>query len=199
MLVIAVQSLTATAEHLLWEGRRHDDDGTESTREPTAQGLFEVVFSALHDGEQVAVGFDCPLSAATGQADVKDPATLVAWAGSLDRGPGIESMRHLITDLGTWRPWTVVTTSLLRWRATTSVLVWEAVPPSGTQVSVTAAIDAFYTMLRVGEQRNLDDITGSVVNVAAAAAIKSHMSADSSELTRRALRIPMGAPVAVAP
>lgn len=198
MLVIAVRSVAATAQYLPWKGRRHDDDGTESTGEPTPQGLFEAVFRALHDGEQVAIGFDCPLSAATDQVDDNDPAALAAWAGSLDCGPGIEGLRHLVTDLGTWRPWTVVTTSLPHWRATTSVLVWEAVPASGTQIGATAAIDAFYTMLRVGDQPDLDGSTG-VVNLAAAVAVKSDVGADSSELTRPAFRILVEVPLVVVP
>ena len=65
MLVIAVDSADATAQQLSWTGRRHDDDGTESTGASTAQGLFEAVFHALHDGEQVAIGFDCPLTVAS--------------------------------------------------------------------------------------------------------------------------------------
>jgi hypothetical protein len=199
MLVIAVQTAAATAQQLSWAGRRHDDDGTESTGEPTPAGLFDAVFHALHDGEQVAIGFDCPLTAAADQLDNSDPATLIARAGAVERGPGVERLRHLVTELGIWRPWTIVTTSLPRWRATTSVLVWEAVPAPGAKVSPQAAIDAFYAMLGSGAQATADGATTAVLNLAAAAAVESGATADAAELTAPVLRVPLAAELAVAP
>ena len=114
MLVIVVDTDRITGDELPWIGRRHDDDGPESTGEATAQGLFDAVFAALHDGEQVAIGFDCPLTAPASQLDSDEAEQLVALARSHTDSPGLAALRHLVMELGTWRPWTVVTTSLPR-------------------------------------------------------------------------------------
>lgn len=173
MLVVAVNASNASPDRLPWVGRRHDDDGTESTGPATAQGLFDTVFAALHDGEQVAVGFDCPLTRTADDADE----------------PDLDEMRRLLHEIGTWRPWTVLTTSLARWRATTSVLVWEAAGPG--PIDGAAAIDAFYALLRSG-RKDADEPDADVRNLAAAIAVESDATADRTELTRPALRVTVG-------
>ena len=45
-----------------WAGRRHDDDRPDASSGSSSAELFNAVFHALHDGEQVALGFDCPLT-----------------------------------------------------------------------------------------------------------------------------------------
>ena len=79
MLVIVVDTDRITGDELPWIGRRHDDDGPESTGEATAQGLFDAVFAALHDGEQVAIGFDCPLTAPASQLDSDEAGPGWMW------------------------------------------------------------------------------------------------------------------------
>src|SRR5271154_5364315 len=66
VLVIAVQtgSLGGPARSGGWAGRRHDDDRPDASSGATSAELFDAVFHALHDGEQVALGFDCPLTLA---------------------------------------------------------------------------------------------------------------------------------------
>jgi hypothetical protein len=174
VLVIAVNTAAATPDRLPWTGRRHDDEGTESTGVQTPEGLFEAVFYALHDGEQVAVGFDCALTAPDAES-----------ARELESGPGMAAVRHLVTELGTWRPWTIVTTSLARWRATTSVLVWEAVADGAVEPG--AAIEAFFATLRTA--READEPGPPCINLAATVAVTSGASADASDVTRHALRV----------
>lgn len=183
MFVIAVETAEVAAQRVPWTGRRHDDDDTESTGEQTAQGLFDAVFSALHDGEQVALGFDCPLSSASPSAD---PEAARATARAVDQVPGLTELRRLVHELGTWRPWTIVTTSLPRWRATTSVLLWEAAPPG---VPPREAIDAFFAAVRGGDHTPAPAADEALVNLAAAAAIDSAVAADAEELTQPVLRI----------
>lgn len=191
MLVVVVHTSGISGEQVPWTGRRHDDDGPESTGRPTADGLFEAVFHALHDGEQVAIGFDCPLTVPADGAEAPDAAAAVRVAQSVDAGPGIEQLRHLVAELGQWRPWTIVTTSLPRWRATTSVLLWEtSLPPAGGS-DASAAIDAFYAMIRSGDQPVADGAQAPLVNLAAVAAVESEVTADAAELTRPVLRVPV--------
>lgn len=173
MLVIAVDTTSTASDALHWVGRRHDDDAFESTGEPTARGLFDTVFAALHDGEQVSIGFDCPLTASAG-VDPLDAA---------GDGPALAALRWLITEVGTWRPWTIVTTSLPRWRATTSVLVWEA---GGGDAA--AAVDGFYALLRADAPPVGDAADGSV-NLAAAIAVASDATADEAEVRLPVLRV----------
>jgi hypothetical protein len=178
VLVIAVDSTSPGPEQVRWAGRRHDDDGPESTGVQTAQGLFDAVFAALHDGEQVAIGFDCPLAlpAANGTAD-----------DAADRE--MTELRRLITELGRWRPWTIITTSLARWRATTSVLVWEVAGEH--PADRTAAIDAFFATLRGAPAA--DEGSGRLVNLAAAIAVESEATADPAEVDSPVLTIPVPA------
>lgn len=184
MLVIAVDSTSPGPDQLRWTGRRHDDVGPESTGAQGAQGLFDTVFAALHDGEQVAIGFDCPLTAPAG-ADAADARTVADAAD--DR---LAELRRLIDELGKWRPWTIVTTSLARWRATTSVLVWQidsGEPPADRD----AAIDAFYAALRTSGRPAPDALPAGSLNVAAAIAVASEATADEAELIGPALTIPV--------
>jgi hypothetical protein len=184
VLVIAVDTTSSTADELRWTARRHDDDGPESTGEQTAQGLFDGVFHALHDGEQVSIGFDCPLTAPADGVDPKDATAVLAVADA--GGAGLAALRWLIDELGKWRPWTIVTTSLARWRATTSVLVWEA-GADGSPVDSEAAIDGFYAVLRADAATA--DTEGGRLNLAAAIAVASEATADAAELTQPVLRV----------
>src|SRR5580704_19642562 len=156
-----------------WAGRRHDDDRPDASSGATSAELFDAVFNALHDGEQVALGFDCPLTLAVApdQASVAteaDADALVNQAEPAATRPGITELGHLLGELGTWRPWTTVSTSLSRWKANTSILVWEAVPAEGSG-PVTASAAA-----------------GTVVNLAAATARRAGLFVDPSELARPA-------------
>src|SRR5580698_2781596 len=123
-----------------WAGRRHDDDRPDASSGASSAELFDAVFHALHDGEQVALGFDGPLTVPV----------------SADRGetqPGITELGHLLGQLGTWRPWTTVSTSLSRWKANTSILVWEAVPAEGSAaVTAGAAADSFFRQLQTATE-----------------------------------------------
>ena len=93
-------------------------------------------------------------------------------------------------ELGTWRPWTIVTTSLPRWHATTSVLLWEAAPESGGAAPLDA-IEAFYALVRAKEHSETDAV-GAILNLAAAAAVSSDATADPAELTKPVVRVGYG-------
>jgi hypothetical protein len=189
MLVIAVETASILPERLPWTGRRHDDDGDQSTGDATPQGLFDAVFHALHDGEQVAIGFDCPLTMPAEGIDPTDPDAARVRAREADVGAGVQQLRHLVEELGSWRPWTIVTTSLPRWRATTSVLLWEADPEPGAVGTAAAVIDAFYEMIRRGDEPGAGAADEPLINLAASAALDSEVTADAAELTRPALRV----------
>jgi hypothetical protein len=191
MLVIGVETGEISPERVQWTGRRHDDDGAESTGAATPQGLFDAVFAALHDGEQVAIGFDCSLTVPADDLGSTDAELIVARARDLPVGPGIDQLRRLVKELGTWRPWTIVTTSLPRWRATTSVLLWQADAAPGAEHTAASAIDAFYATIRRGDQPGAGGDDEALINLAAAAALDSDVTADHAELTRPALRIPV--------
>lgn len=179
MLVITVE--TAPDGRVRWAGRRHDDDRPDATAGASSAELFDAVFHALHDGEQVALGFDCPL---TTPAD--DDADTTA---------GLTELSQLLGELGTWRPWTTVSTSLARWKANTSILVWQAVPASGASaVTATAATDSFFRHYPTarGEANGTGD-DRPVVNLAAAAARRAGLFVDPSELARPATSITVDA------
>jgi len=186
VLVIAVETGSRPAGQMPWAGRRHDDDTPGTSSGTTSAELFDVVFGALHDGEQVALGFDVPLSepvpADQGAADAD---TLLGLAG-----PGIAELGQLLGELGTWRPWTRVSTSLSRWKANTSILVWEAVPDDGADgVAASAAADSFFRQLRTAAQDQPGASEGPVVNLAAVVAQRAGLLADASELARPAVAI----------
>jgi hypothetical protein len=171
MLVIAVE--TGPDGRVRWAGRRHDDDRPGATSGVSSAELFDAVFHALHDGEQVALGFDCPLT-----QPVPDDQAASA---------GLAELENLLGELGTWRPWTTVSTSLSRWKANTSILVWQAVPrPGEDKVTAPAAADSFFRQFPLGEETNTD---GTVVNLAATAARNAGLFVDPSELAQPTVSI----------
>jgi hypothetical protein len=195
VLVIAVETGSPLGGSTRWAGRRHDDDRPDASSGASSAELFDAVFHALHDGEQVALGFDCPLTlpvspdqgAAAAQAAAD---ALVQLAEPAATRPGITELEHVLGQLGTWRPWTTVSTSLSRWKANTSILVWEAVPAEGSRgVDVGTAADSFFRQLRTVTEHEPDAAGGPVVNLAAAAARQAGLLADASELTHPAVSI----------
>jgi hypothetical protein len=197
LLVIAVDTSSLPPDRVAWTGRRHDDDGPDPSHGNSADDLFQTVFHALHDGEQVAVGFDCSLSRPL-------PAELAAGDGSVDESgmlrlietvesqPCLDEMTHLLRELGNWRPWTRISTSLQRWRATTSVLVWEAIPTDRSDGEPTeAAVRSFYRRLRSGADDTATERAEPVVNLAVAVARQAGLTVDSADLTRPLLSIPV--------
>ena len=194
MLVIAVQ--TGSDGRMRWGGRRHDDDRPDASSGASSAELFDTVFHALHDGEQVALGFDCPLTlpvspdqgAAAAQADAD---ALVKQAEPAATRPGITELGYVLGQLGTWRPWTTVSTSLSRWKANTSILVWQAVPAEGSGgVTASAAADSFFRRLQTATEPATEvAATGTVVNLAAATARRAGLFVDASELAHPAVSI----------
>jgi hypothetical protein len=178
MLVIAME--TEPDGSVRWAGRRHDDDRPDANSGASPAELFDAVFHALHDGEQVALGLPVP----PGQ----DPATADADA------PGLAELGYLLGELGNWRPWTTVSTSLSRWKANTSILVWQAVPAPGTgEVAATAATDSFFRQFRAPTAGRTEaapaEAGGTVVNLAADAARRAGLFVDPSELAQPAASI----------
>jgi hypothetical protein len=195
VLVIAVETGSPLGGSTRWAGRRHDDDRPDASSGASSAELFDTVFHALHDGEQVALGFDCPLTlpvspdqgAAAAQADAD---ALVKQAEPAATRPGITELGHLLGELGTWRPWTTVSTSLSRWKANTSILVWQAVPAPGTaEVAAGAAADSFFRQFPAATQEATDTGAGTVLNLAAAAACRAGLFVDASELARPTVSI----------
>ena len=208
MLVIAMQTGFPAGERVSWAGRRHDDDWADASSGMSAAELFDAVFGALHDGEQVTLGLDCPLcmplspnhrpgiTAAGAAADAaaagaaSDAAALVELALPTAGRPGLAELGQLLDELGTWRPWTRVSTSLTRWRANTSILVWQANPaPDSSGVTASAAVDSFFRQLTAARAVATDQGAGTVVNMAAAAARRAGLLVDPTELSRPAATI----------
>jgi hypothetical protein len=182
MLVITVE--TVSDGRVRWAGRRHDDDRPDASSGVSPSGLFDAVFHALHDGEQVALGFDCALTMPV--APDQDPASASASTASR---PGLAELGYLLDELGTWRPWTTVSTSLARWKANTSILVWQAVPaPGAGAVTASAAADSFFRQLPAATGRPAEP-AGTVVNLAAAAARRAGLFVDPSELAQPTVSI----------
>ena len=189
MLVIVLEMGSAAGGLVRWAGRRHDDDRADATSGSSPPELADVVFRALHDGEQVALGLDRPLA-------VTDAAGAT--------GPGLAELAYVLGELGTWRPWTTVSTSLAQWRANTSILAWQAVPAAGAAgaagVSAPAAADGFFRQFRAAtshataEDARRAAPPGPVVNLAAAAARQAGLFVDPSELTTPPVSIPVPAP-----
>lgn len=194
MLVIAMETQSSPPGHMRWTGRRHDDDESEATSGASAAELFDAVFHALHDGEQVALGFDCPLTMPTppDHAGTPGPDTaddLTKLAEQAEGRPGIAELAGLLGQLAMWRPWTTVSTSLSRWKANTSILVWEAVPAPGSGgVLPGAAADTFFRRLRAAEPEE-GPAAGTVVNLAAAVSRRAGLFVDAPELHRPAVAI----------
>jgi hypothetical protein len=174
-----------------WAGRRHDDDRPDASSGASSAELFDAVFHALHDGEQVALGFDCPLTLPVSpDQGAADADALVRQAEPAATRPGITELGQLLGQLGTWRPWTTVSTSLSRWKANTSILVWEAVPAQGSAtVTASAAADSFFRQLQTATEPGPEAAAGTVVNLAAATARRAGLFVDASELGRPAVSI----------
>jgi len=179
MLVIAIE--TGSGAPARWAGRRHDDDRPDATSGTSPAELFDAVFHALHDGEQVALGLDCPLTVPA--PPDHDPAGPGGAAGLTDLG-------YLLGELGNWRPWTTVSTSLARWKANTSILVWQAVPAPGEgAVPASAAADSFFRQLPAAAGHAQEKTAGPLVNLAAATARRAGLFVDPSELAEPAVSI----------
>jgi hypothetical protein len=184
MLVIAME--TEPGGRVRWAGRRHDDDRPDATAGASPAGLFDAVFHALHDGEQVALGLDCALTMPV--PPDQDPARASADAASR---PGLAELGYLLGELGNWRPWTTVSTSLARWKANTSILVWQAVAaPGAGPVTASAATDSFFRQLPAAQETDeAENPNGTVVNLAAATARRAGLFVDPSELARPTVSI----------
>ena len=192
MLVIAMETGSLPDGRMRWAGRRHDDDRPDASFGSSSAELFDAVFHALHDGEQVALGFDCPLTmpAPPGESPPADADALVTLAEPAAGRPGLAELGHLLGELGHWRPWTTVSTSLDRWKANTSILVWQAVPAPGTaEVAAGAAADSFFRQFPAATQEATDTGAGTVLNLAAAAARRAGLFVDVSELARPTVSI----------
>jgi hypothetical protein len=192
MLVIALETGSLPDGRTRWAGRRHDDDRPDASSGTSSAELFDAVFHALHDGEQVALGFDCPLTmpAPPGQDPPADADALVTLAEPAAGRPGLAELGHLLDELGHWRPWTTVSTSLDRWKANTSILVWQAVPaPGAAEVAAGAAADSFFRQFPAATREVTDTGAGTVVNLAAAAARRAGLFVDASELARPTVSI----------
>jgi hypothetical protein len=179
MLVIAIE--TGSGEPARWAGRRHDDDRPDATSGASPAELFDAVFHALHDGEQVALGLDCPLTVPV--PPDHDPAAPDHDPAAPSESAALADLGYLLGELGMWRPWTTVSTSLARWKANTSILVWQAVPAPGEgTVPASAAADSFFRQLPAATSQAQDNPEGPLVNLAAAAARRSGLFVDPSEL-----------------
>lgn len=189
MLVIGVGTAQPPSQDLVWSGRRHDDDAPGASHGSSSSDLFDDVFHALHDGEQVAVGVACELSVPAPDGDLSNERALELLADAEAKSPDTAAIRTLLDELGKWRPWTVVSTSLARWRATTSVLVWQirTDDPVDTRVA-DAAVDAFFARVREGsDTAALAD--GRVLNLPAAIALRAGLGVDTAQLTEAPLSI----------
>ena len=201
MLVITMETGSLPGGRTRWAGRRHDDDRPDATAGVSSAELFDAVFHALHDGEQVALGFDCaltmPVPPDQGRASAPtDADALVTLAEPAASQPGLAELGDLLGELGMWRPWTTVSTSLARWKANTSILVWQAVPaPGATTVTAGAAADSFFRQLPTASRGEADPADGAqpadgaVVNLAAAAARRAGLFVDPAELARPTVSI----------
>lgn len=194
MLVLAVETSPVSSGLVVWSGRRHDDGPELSSG--SGPELFDVVFHALHDGEQVALGVDCPLTLGLADGErVSADGGVGEWvrarlADSTQRHPAMAQMTDLLGQLGMWRPWTAVSTSLARWFATRSLLVWQAAGTgSGEVPAAGAAVAAFFDLVGSRADRPPEHGAGGVLNLAAAAALEAGVTADRVELTVPALTV----------
>jgi hypothetical protein len=192
VLVIAVETGALPGGRVRWAGRRHDDDRPDASSGASPADLFDAVFQALHDGEQVALGAGGPLTVPVppDQVATADAGALLELAGPAVTRPGTAELGFVLGELGVWRPWTRVSTSLSRWKANTSILVWEAVPAAGAdQVAAGAAAESFFRQLPTAAGHEPDVAGRPVVNLAAAVAYRAGLLADASELSRPAVSI----------
>ncbi len=202
MLVIAVDTISSTPGRPVWSARRHDDDGPDHSGRLTDEGLFEAVFHALHDGEQISIGLDCELTAPVPDGPARDgaPAPDQAGAASADSA-GVAALTALLDEIGMWRSWTVVTTSVERWKATTSILVWQAAGRAasaqpGDRSFADSAIEAFYGSLFDADAPAADGGSAAVLNLVAAVAQRAGLQVDAAELRRPVVSIATGVPAA---
>jgi hypothetical protein len=188
MLVIAIEPGPADGG-MRWAGRRHDDDRPDATSGTSSGELFDAVFHALHDGEQVALGIGGPLAVPLPQ-DRSAPGgrerdqELLELAEPASSEPGIAQLGQLLSELGTWRPWTTVSTSLPRWTANTSILVWEAVPAAGSGgVAAGPAVESFFRKLRAAAGHQREPAAGPAADRRAAHGVRpvKAISRSSSE------------------
>ena len=210
MLVIGVRAATPSSDDLAWSGRRHDDDKPGAVRGSSSADLFDAVFHALHDGEQVAVGFGGPLTTRVDedQRNLDGTGREARAIALLDEAeaaaPGLAGLDRLLGELGKWRPWTAVSTSLPRWRATTSILVWELLPgdnaaeetdplatdaPEPDSTVADSGVHGFYELLRTRADRLADVATEPVINLAAAVALRAGLPVDARQLSEPVLAI----------
>jgi len=209
-LVIGVRAATPSSDDLAWSGRRHDDDKPGAVRGSSSADLFDAVFHALHDGEQVAVGFGGPLTTRVDedQRNLDGTGREARAIALLDEAeaaaPGLAGLDRLLGELGKWRPWTAVSTSLPRWRATTSILVWELLPgdnaaeetdplatdaPEPDSTVADSGVHGFYELLRTRADRLADVATEPVINLAAAVALRAGLPVDARQLSEPVLAI----------
>src|SRR5260370_18312013 len=103
MVVIAMETGSLPGGGVCWAGRRHDDGRPDASSGVSPAELFDAVFHALHDGEQVALGLDCALTmpAASEQDPASAPAgasadALVTLAEPAASRPGLSALGYLL-------------------------------------------------------------------------------------------------------
>ncbi len=188
MLVIGVGSTQPSSAEFSWSGRRHDDDAPGASRGTSSGELFDAVFHALHDGEQVAVGVGATLSAPLPGDLADDDEALKLLADAEANSSDTAAIRTLLDEVGRWRPWTVVSTSLPRWRATTSVLVFEIDADTVDTGVADASVEAFFELVRSEPESGAPTGDG-VLNLPAAMALRAGLDVDTGQLTEAPLSI----------
>ena len=169
MLIVCVGATSLSAGGFAWSGRRHDEDGVGPTHGQTAEDLFEAVYRTVSIGEQVALGVQCRLTVA-----VPDDASTI-MTGTAEAG--LDHLANVLTQMGTWRPWTTATTALATWKATTSILLFEAASEPEY------AVPALFTRMRTPDEARMGIDPGPVVNLAAEAALRAHLVIDPGEVS----------------
>jgi hypothetical protein len=190
MLAIAVETSPGNGG-FTWSGRRHDEDRLRSSQATSAEALFDTVFEALHDGEQVAVGVDCPLivrvpSDRTDSDEQLDENRLLQLAAGVEQRPGFAQLANALKLVAHWRPWTTASASLARWRANTSILLWEA---DASSQDAESAIRGLFNSLRPAAGETMPPKGEPIVNVGAATAIQAGLIIDHAELEQPPLVI----------
>ena len=105
----------------------------------------------------------------------------------------VHDLGALLTELGRWRPWTVVSTSLPRWRATTSVLVWETpLPQDAGDGALDDAVERFYALVHDRADRGEESASGSLLNLAVVAAGRAQLTVDPAATHEPIVRVGAG-------